>query len=68
MRDFSLVVPRDCVASNTPAENDNALEQMSKVLRADIRPSTELDLPTLGKPAHDRPRPQPQPTHPNRPE
>jgi nicotinamidase-related amidase len=42
MRDFHLVVPCDCVASNTEEENRNALEQMRKVLKADIRPSTEL--------------------------
>jgi nicotinamidase-related amidase len=42
MRDFHLVVPRDCVASNTPEENDYALEQIRAVLKADIRPSMEL--------------------------
>ncbi len=47
MRDFSLIVPSDCVASNTLEENDSALEQMRKVLKADIRPSTELDLDSL---------------------
>src|SRR5438309_3240218 len=41
MRDFFLVVPCDCVASTTEEENRNALEQMRKVLKADIRPSTE---------------------------
>ena len=48
MRDFRLVVPADCVASNTEEENRHALEQMSKVLKADIRPSTELDLRAIG--------------------
>ncbi|MEA2172868.1 MAG: hypothetical protein QOD00_460, partial [Blastocatellia bacterium] len=51
MRDFHLVVPSDCVASNTPEENEHALELMSKVLKADIRPSTELDLETLKREA-----------------
>src|SRR5262245_16692834 len=32
------VVPADCVASNTEEENRHALEQMRKVLKADIRP------------------------------
>ncbi len=35
MRDFHLVIPRDCVASNTIAENDYAPEQMRKILKAD---------------------------------
>ena len=47
MRDFRLLVPRDCMASNTTAENDYALEQMQKFLRADTRPSEELDLARL---------------------
>ncbi len=42
MRDFSLVVPSDCVASNTEAENRYALEQMQKILKADTRASDEL--------------------------
>jgi nicotinamidase-related amidase len=48
MRDISLVVPCDCVASNSEAENRNALEQMQKALKADIRPSTEIDLGSPG--------------------
>ncbi len=47
MRDFHLVVPADCVASNTVEENDYALRQMRDILKADIRPSTELDLVAL---------------------
>jgi len=43
MRDFHLVIPSDCVASEDPRENDHALKQMQRVLKADIRPSTELD-------------------------
>ncbi len=34
----------DCVVSETQEENDYALNQMAKVLKADIRPSTELNL------------------------
>src|SRR5688572_26968595 len=41
MRDLRLIVPSDCVASNTEGENRYALEQMEKVLKADIRPSGE---------------------------
>ena len=49
MRDFSLVVPCDCVTSNTEEQNRNALEVMAKVLKADTRPSTDLDLTALGR-------------------
>lgn len=47
MRDFNLIVPSDCTASNTEAENNHALEQMAKVLKADVRPSTQIDLQQL---------------------
>ena len=49
MRDFHLVVPQDCVASNTQEENRLALSQMEKVLKADIRPSSQLDLGQLNR-------------------
>jgi nicotinamidase-related amidase len=49
MRDFHLYVPCDCVASNTEQENRSALEQMEKVLKADVRPSEELDLVELNR-------------------
>lgn len=44
MRDFSLVIPSDCVASESKEENTYALEQMRKLLKADTRPSTEIDF------------------------
>lgn len=47
MRDFNLIVPSDCVASNTREENEYALEQMSKILKADTRVSGQLDLVQL---------------------
>jgi len=47
MRDLHLVVPADCVASNTEDENRYALDQMRKVLKADTRPSAELSLGDL---------------------
>jgi nicotinamidase-related amidase len=50
MRDFNLIVPGDCTASNTPEENQHALEQMAKVLKADTRPSVEIDLQKLKQP------------------
>lgn len=47
MRDFRLVVPADCVASQDAEENRHALRHMRRVLKADIRPSTALDLQAL---------------------
>lgn len=43
-RDFRLWVPRDCIASNTPAQNEAALAQMEQVLQADTQESAKLDL------------------------
>jgi len=42
MRDFELIVPADCIASETVAANRNACRQMKHVLRADVRPSRML--------------------------
>jgi nicotinamidase-related amidase len=47
MRDFHLIVPSDCIASNTPEDNQFALRHMHDILQADIRPSTEIDWETL---------------------
>ncbi|HEX4949978.1 MAG TPA: cysteine hydrolase [Blastocatellia bacterium] len=44
VRDFHLQVPADCVASIDPEENQLALRQMQRVLKADVRPSTEIDF------------------------
>jgi len=44
MRDYELLIPSDCVCSNTEEDNEHALQQMKKFLKADIRPSTELKL------------------------
>ena len=44
MRDFNLLIPEDCCVSNTPRENEEALALMRKFLKADTRPSTELEL------------------------
>jgi len=44
MRDFNVIVPADCVASNTAEENRHALEQIRTVLKADITESPDLDL------------------------
>jgi len=44
MRDYQLIIPADCTASNTPEDNENALQQMQHVLKADIKPSTQIDF------------------------
>lgn len=44
MRDFNLIVPSDCVSSNTAEENRHALRQMKKVLKADTTASSKLKL------------------------
>jgi len=49
LRDYQIVVPSDCVASNDPRQNRQALELMRRVLQADIRPSTRLNLARLRK-------------------
>jgi nicotinamidase-related amidase len=47
MRDYDLVIPGDCVASQDAEENERVLKFMQKVQEADIRPSIELDLKQL---------------------
>ena len=42
MRDFNLLVPRDCTVSNTKKENESALRLMKKFLKADIRSSSRI--------------------------
>ncbi len=47
LRDYHLVIPNDCVASQDPAENQQALNLMQRVLEAEISASTELDFSSL---------------------
>jgi nicotinamidase-related amidase len=44
MRDYNLMIPSDCIASIDPRENEYALRQMQQVLKADTRPSSEIDF------------------------
>ena len=44
MRDFKLVVPRDCIASEDEADNRYALEHMAKTCKADTGPSSAIDF------------------------
>lgn len=49
MRDLQLMVPRDCVAACSSQEQENAIEEMQTMLKADVSLSTELDIDSLGK-------------------
>jgi nicotinamidase-related amidase len=44
MRDFDLLVPSDCVASPTAADNRYAIAHMSRVLKARTTPSRSINL------------------------
>lgn len=44
MRDYKLIIPRDCTISNTKRENDQALALMRNYLKADTRPSAKIRL------------------------
>ena len=61
MRDFHLVIPSDCVASNDPGENEYTLEKMRRLMDADTRPSTEIDFEELKNRSRREPQPQSKP-------
>jgi nicotinamidase-related amidase len=61
MRDFNLLVPQDCIASETEADNQHALAYMAKVLKADTRRSTDIDF-NNGQTKLDESRRQGSPT------
>lgn len=44
LRDYKLIIPADCIASIRNIDNDNALHQMQEVLKADVRPSADVDF------------------------
>ena len=48
MRRYRLMVPADCSASESAAENEHALRQMARAFKADTRPSAELELTRHG--------------------
>jgi nicotinamidase-related amidase len=57
MRDYGLIIPEDCTAAVEPADSRNALNLMRRVLKAEVKPSTEIDLARLANPAGaSRPR------------
>lgn len=47
LRDYNIIIPSDCVASNTLKANQQALRQMKTTLKATITTSTKLDLIAL---------------------
>jgi nicotinamidase-related amidase len=49
MRNFKLFIPADCVASEQPQFNAEALSVMNRTLKAETKPSTEIDLKELVK-------------------
>jgi nicotinamidase-related amidase len=49
LRDYHIVVPSDCVASNTLKANKAALEQMRTTLKARVVLSKEIDFGVLEK-------------------
>jgi nicotinamidase-related amidase len=51
MRDFRLVVPHDCSASEDEADNRHALEHMASTCKAEIGPSSAVDFARLRKAA-----------------
>jgi nicotinamidase-related amidase len=44
MRRFRVIVPPDCTASETAAENEHALRHMARAFKADTRPSGDIEL------------------------
>jgi nicotinamidase-related amidase len=62
MRDLRLLVPSDCTASNTKEENNHALDQMARIMKADVRPSDQWTFESLqeeqdGEPSRRRSEP-----------
>ena len=49
MRDFRIIVPSDCVASEDAERNREALALMQRVLNADLTPSGELKFNQSGE-------------------
>ena len=47
MRDFKLVVPRDCLASEEEADNRHALAHMANTCKADTTASAGIDFGSL---------------------
>jgi nicotinamidase-related amidase len=61
MRDFNLIVPSDCIASEDPRDNEYTLRKMAGLMDADTRPSAEIDFEELQRRAAREPSPNPEP-------
>ena len=48
VRNYRIVIPRDCVAAAKPADNKLALDYFKTVLKADVRSSARIDLKRTG--------------------
>ena len=44
MRDFRIIVPADCIASERPSLNAAALQQMKRYLKAEVCPGNRIDF------------------------
>ena len=49
MRDYRLMIPADCVASQDETDNRRALKFMQRVLKADVRDTSQIDLAELSR-------------------
>lgn len=49
LRDFKVIVPRDCVAANTPSENHAALSQIQRILKAETSAHSTLNLKKISR-------------------
>ncbi len=67
LRDFRLLVPADCSASDSEGANRQALQLMEKVLRADLTPSAEIDLAALLAPGEGDQVDEVEPAEPAKP-
>ena len=50
LRDLHLIVAEDCVTAIEPEDHRQALEYMARVMKAQIQPAAEIDLPKLARP------------------
>jgi nicotinamidase-related amidase len=49
LRDLQLIVAEDCVAAIEPEDHRQALAYMARVMKAQVQPSPEIDLPLLAR-------------------
>jgi nicotinamidase-related amidase len=54
MRGYKLWVPSDCVAAATGTECGHALDQMRRTFKAEVHPSSEIDVEALARRSPDR--------------